>query len=112
MDYPSKPSKPASKAIINLYNNIEKMPNLTEFYLCYLSAEKSGKIIINEELFKKFVEKIARLKSIKKIYFKIREGSWGWGTDNIYSKDELKKLFPEIDFNKFHTIKIFKFLSD
>ena len=112
LDYPSKPSKPASKAIINLYNNIEKMPNLTEFYLCYLNAEKRGKIIINEELFKKFVEKVARLKSIKKIYFKIREGSWGWGADNIYSKDELKKLFPKIDFNKFHTIKIFKFLSD
>jgi hypothetical protein len=52
------------------------------------------------------------LKSIKKIFFKIREGLWGWDADIIYSKDELKKLFPEINFNIFHEIKIFKFLKD
>ena len=111
MDFPSNPSKAASTSIINLFNNIDKMPNLTEFYFCFLNKEKKTTNIINEDLFKEFVKKILSLKSIKKIFFKIREGIWGkWGKVT-YSKDELKELFPDINFNKFHEIKIFKFLK-
>ena len=111
LDFPSNPSKAASTSIINLFNNIDKMPNLTEFYFCFLNKEKKTTNIINEDLFKEFVKKILSLKSIKKIFFKIREGIWGkWGKVT-YSKDELKELFPDINFNKFHEIKIFKFLK-
>ena len=112
LDYPRFPFIEASRSIINLYNNIDKMPNLTEFYLCFLDNEREGSKIIDEELFGEFIKKVASLKPIKKIFFKIREGKWRWDDDIIYSKDELKKLFPEINFNIFHEVKIFKFLKD
>jgi hypothetical protein len=43
LDYPSNPSIEASQSITNLYNNIDKMPNLTEFYLRFLNSERSRK---------------------------------------------------------------------
>ena len=67
--------------------------------------QKRGKIVKYElfDIFKEFVIKVASLKSIKKIFLEKSEYSY---RKDIYTKDELKKLFPEIDFNRFHEIKI------
>ena len=45
------------------------------------------------------------LSSIKKMYIEINSKR----NDSLYSIDELKVLFPEIDFKKFHKIDIYKF---
>ena len=86
--------------INNIYNNIEKMPNLKEFYFSLSSI-----IDIDENFFNNFIKKVMTLSSIKKIYIEINSKSDG----SLYSIDELKVLFPEIDFKKFHKIDIYKF---
>ena len=86
--------------INNIYNNIEKMPNLKEFYFSLSSI-----IDIDENFFNNFIQKVMTLSSIKKIYIEINSKSDG----SLYSIDELKVLFPEIDFKKFHKIDIYKF---
>ena len=83
--------------IKNFYNNIDKMSNLREFNFSYKSTE------ISKDFFIKFVEKIFNLKYIKNIEIKINED------DNIYSRDELIKLFPKINFHKFDKIIIYSF---
>lgn len=112
-NYPYYPSKKEAKSIFeNLYNNIDKMPNLIEFNLSFINDEKSRTIIFNKEFFKNFIKKIMISKSIKNIYIKIREGLWGWADNILYSREELKQLFPEIDFNKFHKVNIYEFIEN
>ena len=80
--------------INNFVNNINKMPNLREFIFSYDCENITKQFFIN------FVEKVLNLKFIKNIDININ------GKDSIYSKDELIKMFPKINFDKFHAIKI------
>ena len=105
LEYPPNPSESPLAAIKYLLRNIDKMPNLTEFLFNFINRQKSGKNTPNNELIEEFVRKIASPKSIKKIFLEKRE--YSYRDPNYYTKDELKNLFPEIDFNKFHEVKIF-----
>ena len=96
----TKSAQDRVQLINNIYNNIEKMPNLKEFYFSLSSI-----IDIDENFFNNFIKKVMTLSSIKKIYIEINSKSDG----SLYSIDELKVLFPEIDFKKFHKIDIYKF---
>ena len=85
--------------IINIYNNINNMPNLEDFKIIYKQKE-----MINVTL-KDFISKILHLKFIKKI--KIYEDS----TINRppeYTAEELKKLFPDINVDHIFEIRITK----
>ena len=82
--------------IENLYNNIDKMPNLIDFYFSFYCKN------INEIFYKKFVKKVLSLKSIKKIFIKI---NYCWKN---FEEEDLKQLFSNIDFNKFQKLKIYK----
>ena len=83
--------------IENLYKNIDKMPNLTNFFF-YIYCKN-----INENFFLKFIEKVLTLKSLKKIFIKINNSEFG-----EYSKLDLKQFFPEKDFNKYEKVEIYK----
>ena len=100
LSYYSEEFKKEKELIENLYNNIDKMPNLIDFHFSFFIIEN-----ISENFYKKFIKKVLTLKSIKKIFIKIKENSWG--KDSTYSKDALKKFFPHINFNKFHKVNIY-----
>ena len=85
----------------NIYNNIDKLPNLRNFNLsCNIKN-------IDEIFFKKFVEKILLLKldnielSITKDIFALSEEE--------YSDYELKEIYPEIQTFKLNNVHIKKF---
>ena len=84
--------------IVNIYDNINNMPNLEDFKIIYKAKET-----INVNL-KDFIGKILHLKFIKKIkiyqdtMFKIPE----------YTAEELKILFPDINFNPIFEIRVTK----
>ena len=80
--------------IKNFDNNIDKMPNLREFIFTYNCED------ITEDFFIKFIEKVLNLKCLKNVEININ------GKDSIYSKDELIKMFPKINIDKFYAIKI------
>jgi len=84
------------KLIKNLYKNIDKMPNLTDFYFNF-NCEN-----INENFYIKFIKKVLTLKSLKKIFININNSI------NEYLELDLKQLFPEKDFNKYEKVEIFK----
>ena len=70
-NYPYYPSKKEAKSIFeNLFNNIDKMPNLIEFNLPFINDEDSRTIIFNKEWFMNFIKKIMTSKSIKKYILK------------------------------------------
>ena len=83
-----------NKYFLNLYNNIDSMQNLIDFHY-------SSCCTIKEKFFKMFIKKILTLKSLKNITIKINKSR------NLYSKNDLKKLLPDINFNKFNEINIF-----
>jgi len=91
--------KNGEKLIKNLYNNIDKMPNLIEFYF---SATFDKEEPLNETFYYNFMKKVITLKSIKKIFIRTNYGS-------IYSKNKLKLLFPGINIYKFYEVTIYKF---
>ena len=81
-----------------IYKNIDKMPNLVYFSLFY----KNDKYF-NEKLYKNLINKILSMKYIKKINIDLNKES----SDN-YSKKELKKIFPNINFDNIYEINISK----
>lgn len=83
----------------NLYNNLDFMPNLKSFYIICINND------INEEFHKKFLNKILSL-DLKKILFELNIVSYKC---DIYSREELKNIYPKIDFNKYDSIIIFKY---
>ena len=91
-----KIKKEKEKLIENLYKNIDKMPNLTDFYFNF-NCEN-----INENFYIKFIEKVLTLKSLKKIFININNSI------NEYLELDLKQLFPEKDFNKYEKVEIYK----
>ena len=92
-----KTKKEKKKELIeNLYKNIDKMPNLTDFYFNFKYEN------INENFYIKFIEKVLTLKSLKKIFIKINYSI------NEYLEPDLKQFFPEKDFNKYEKVEIYK----
>ena len=89
--------KNGDELITNLYNNIDKMPNLIEFYFSVCIINEN----LNETFYYNFVKKVITLKSIKKIFIRTSYSS-------IYSKNDLKLLFPGINFMKLLYINLIK----
>jgi len=89
-----------SEVLTNIYNNINKMPNLKKFEI------NTRVDNINEEFYIKFIKKLLNLK-LDYIYFSPIVNYM----DNIekYKLYELKKLCNNINENKYHKIYITKF---
>ena len=95
----------------NMLNNIDNMPNLIEFSLYY-----STSVNINAELLKRFIRKILTMKFIKRININItkddpkeKDIEPSIKKYEKYSKNKLKKIFPDINFDNFYEINICKF---
>ena len=88
----------------NIYNNIDKMPNLK--YLKFYCISKN----IDEELYKKFVKKIISLKlnKLNYVHFMIKKSQDNY-RNTYYSLNELKELFPNINQNKLNKVYIRRF---
>ena len=84
----------------NIYNNIDKMPNLNKFYFI---IDTKG---VQEDFFFKFIKKVLSLKSIREIGINF----FGYHFNFLYQKKELRKIFPEINLNELY-IKIKKFIK-
>ena len=91
------------KIIENLYNNMNNMPNLEDLFLTVVQEN------MNEEFFKKFVVKILSLPKLKKIYFSIQTDM---KREIPYSEEEIKEIYPNIDFSRYDKIFIHNFKSD
>ena len=83
--------------IENLYNNIDKMPNLKDFYFNFNCKN------ISEKFYKNFIEKVLTLKSLKKIFISINNFAY-----KEKLKLDLKHFFPEKEFNKYEKVEIYK----
>ena len=86
--------------IKNLYNNIDCMPNLIEFYLDCIKS------VVDKEFYDKFILKLLSLK-LNSIHFSIKNGDDE--KDETYSKDELIKIYPSINYDKYDKIFIKKY---
>jgi len=84
--------------INNIYNNIDKMPNL-ESFLLYIYEEN-----IERGFFKRFLKKILSLESIRNLYIEIQSKD----KYENYSREELRELFPDINVNKLYRINVSK----
>ena len=84
----------------NIYNNIDKMPNLKKFY--FIADTKD----VQEDFFLNFIKKVLSLKSIREIGINF----FGYHFNFLYQKKELRKMFPEINLNELY-IKIKKFIK-
>ena len=83
----------------NLFNNLEKMPNLKEFRLyCYCDE-------ISQEDYQKLIIKVLILK-IEFIEFSLRGIS---NIQELFSIEELKNIYKLFDFNSYKIVKIYKF---
>ena len=91
------------KIIENLYNNMDNMPNLEDLFLTVVQEN------MNEEFYKKFVVKILSLPKLKKIYFSIQTDM---KREIPYSEEEIKEIYPNIDFSRYDKIFIHNFKSD
>ena len=80
------------------YKNIDNMPKLEDFSLYCIKP-------LEDEFCKKFVHKLLHL-NLKNINFTLKYKS---EPDNPYSIDELKYLWPDVNFNKFNKLHIQKF---
>ena len=84
----------------NLYNNLNKMPNI-----CYLVIDCID-YNVDKKFYFEFIKKILSL-NLKIIYFSIRpDNSRRIGP---YSKNDLIKIYPNIDFSKYDRIHINNF---
>lgn len=84
--------------INNIYNNIDNMPNLINFkFECNINED------INEDFYNKFIIKILSLKFIKKIKISIEKQ---FEKKEIFTKEELNKLYPNINLDLLYDINI------
>ena len=79
------------------------MPNLK-----YFEINGVVKNNIKDIFYKNFIYKILSLKFIKKVKINIHKDD----SEEYFSKNELKEIFPDINLNKFFIIKIRKLQSD
>ena len=89
--------------IYNIFNNISNIPNLKHLIL---KAEVSE--YVTNYSYEKFINKILNMKLIKKIYIRIDNPSRTDYKYKWYTTNELKQIYTNINFNKFHLIKITK----
>ena len=88
----------------NLYNNLDKIPNLEEFTI--ISPFYPGDVF-----YMNFIKKILSFKFINKatIEINIYHNETEIEKGNFYSKKELEKLFPNINLNKITFLSIEKY---
>lgn len=82
----------------NIYNNLDKMPNLKEFLI-----ECTCKV--SEEFYMKFIKKLLSM-NLNNIYFNINTGGKAKGG---YSISELKNIYKDFDFYQYTNIAVNKF---
>ena len=85
--------------IKNIYKIIDCMPNLKIFYLLCVKDYKD-----NEDFYKKFIIKLLSL-GLDTIHFEIKNEC----NIDTYTEDELKEIYPKIEYNKYKEIFIQKF---
>ena len=88
--------------LLNLYNNIDKMPNLKKFFLKCISKDIS--YIFYEKLIKKLL-----LTNLSEIELEIKSEfryTVYIDDDKEYSLEELKQICPEVNFLKFKKLNI------
>ena len=91
------------KIIENLYNNLNNMPNLETLFITAVQEN------MNEDFYKKFVVKILSLSKLKQIYFSIQTDIQ---KDIPYSEEEIREIYPNVDFSRYDKIFIHNFNSD
>ena len=74
----------------NLYYNIDNMPNLKKFYLRCFSKD------LDEDFYMKLIRKLLALK-LDKIYLEIKNNNSNNNITKIYTIEELKLIYPEIN---------------
>ena len=85
------------EVIENIFNNIINMPNLTDFSLSF-SFNKNN---ITSLSYRELIRKVLTMKYIKTINIKML-----YYDNGNYTKKELKKLYSDINFNKFYEVNI------
>ena len=90
-----------SEDLNNLYNNIDKIPNLKEFNITTSFTQ-------GNQFYKKFIEKILNLKLIRKINIKRNINKCN---ENL-SRELLNKIFPNINLNRIYEINIENYLNN
>ena len=100
------------KFLLQLYNNIDNMPNLIDFNLsCDANIPIIGSSSVNHDdtdkynnieqnLVLRFIGKVLTLKSIRNIHIVFAFGEY-------FSTNKLKKLFPKIDFKNYYKVEIY-----
>ena len=86
-----------SDILQNLYNNIDNMPNLINF--TFICKPKEMKRKFRQQ----FLNKILTMKYIKRIDIQISKNRNAY---KKFSKDELMKIFPDVNFHKFYEVNI------
>lgn len=84
----------------NLYNNIDKMPNLSDLLIDCRIQEN-----IDEDFYLNFFKKCLGM-NLKRIFFSIKGSIYP--KEESYSKEELEKICPGVNFSKFKAIYIRK----
>ena len=85
----------------NLYNNIDCMPNIKSFDFHGITKD------ITEDFYKNFIKKILIL-NLDYICFTIKRKSNDHSTGK-YTEEEIKEMFPDLNYIKFDKINITKF---
>ena len=86
--------------IKNIYDNIDCMNNLRDFSLDCIKT-------VDEDFYKKFIIKLLSM-GLNSIYFTIKNFDNNMDKDP-YTEEQLKEIYPNIDYNKYKKIFIQKF---
>ena len=84
----------------NLYNNLDNLPLIRNIHIECLSKE------MDEVLHKKFIEKLLSLK-LDKLTFIIKKNDFD-DDEELYENEELEKICPGINFDKYQELNINK----
>ena len=87
--------------LINLYNNFAMLPSLRYFEINCIAEE------IDKEFYHKFIRLILPL-NLSYVNFVIRKSRDE--PNDLYTEDEIKELFPDLDYVRLDKIKIRKFI--
>lgn len=86
----------------NIANNINKMPNLKDLEINSYYREK----LFNKDFLNEFIKNILSLEFIKKVNIELKSVYESRVVLKEYSRNELKQMYPTININKLHEIKI------
>ena len=92
----------------NLFNNIDKMPNLREFALSFIFYET-----LDKNKYLSFIKKILSFQFINIIIINLflQKNIQSKTGNYYYSLGELKEMFPNINFGKIKKIRISRFIA-